>query len=186
MTRTHPAWRVIARRVPITHTWYQTSDEGTSDEGRPKATCMYLSRSWVYALETDSLHPDYINGGVFNGILVDHQHITLRVLSMGGSFHVPASTSSGPASEWRPTRDSIDLVAPLTMLPTALAVGGWVLSAGMEAYTECAVSCFNGSEASEVVYTAGADRARREVRRVLTEAARVARTADTRAFYPTA
>ncbi|KAG6816668.1 hypothetical protein H0H87_004028 [Tephrocybe sp. NHM501043] len=100
----------------------------------------------------------YINDGVygaFNCILFDHQVIHPYVLSLNGSFHVPASEPQGLSSVWGPTCDSIDCVSPKTTLPTALQVGDWLAFDDMGAYTICASSHFNGFELSNVVYTLG-------------------------------
>jgi ornithine decarboxylase len=102
---------------------------------------------------------------------------------MNGSFHVPSSEPLSASSVWGPTCDSIDLVCPVTQLPSGLQVGDWVrvsvlsyntlLTArpqlgfdNMGAYTLCAASQFNGFEVSKVIYTTGGA-VGADVRRVL-------------------
>ncbi|KAL1746362.1 pyridoxal-dependent decarboxylase [Schizophyllum fasciatum] len=100
----------------------------------------------------------YINDGVygaFNCIMFDHQVVQPYVLSMGGSFHVPAGAATQMCSVWGPTCDSIDLVSKRATLPRALQVGDWLGFDNMGAYTVCAASQFNGFDVSRVIYTAG-------------------------------
>ncbi|PCH42684.1 hypothetical protein WOLCODRAFT_138023 [Wolfiporia cocos MD-104 SS10] len=114
----------------------------------------------------------YINDGVygsFNCILFDHQAPQPHVLSLGGSFHVPASVPLRASSVWGPTCDSIDCVCAVTQLPETLQVGDWLAFENMGAYTMCAASQFNGFEVSTVMYTAGGGADAAEVRAVLRE-----------------
>jgi ornithine decarboxylase len=113
---------------------------------------------------------DYISDGVygaFNCTLFDHQTVQPYVLSLNGSFHVPASEPLESSSIWGPTCDSMDLVCQAVDLPSALQVGDWLGFHNMGAYTICAASQFNGFEVSKVVYTADGPWAA-EVRRILT------------------
>ena len=118
---------------------------------------------------------DYINDGVygaFNCLLFDHQIASPYVLSLGGSFHVPASAPTLPSSVWGPTCDSIDCVSTLVALPGALRVGDWLAFDDMGAYTRCAASQFNGFAVSDVVYTLGAGQPAEETRAALAAFAR--------------
>ncbi|KAG6917850.1 hypothetical protein DXG01_000755 [Tephrocybe rancida] len=130
------AANIIARRAPLT-TPLQTDIVEPSDQ----PGVMYYINDGVY--------------GAFNCILFDHQIIHPYVLSLKGSFHVPASEPLGLSSVWGPTCDSIDCVSPKTTLPSALQVGDWLGFDNMGAYTVCAASQFNGFELSKVVYTIG-------------------------------
>ncbi|GBE90055.1 Ornithine decarboxylase [Sparassis crispa] len=127
-------------------------------------------------LDVDPEQPSvmyYINDGVygsFNCILFDHQVPQPYVLSLNGSFHVPASVPLRPCSVWGPTCDSIDCVCPVTQLPDALQVGDWLAFENMGAYTVCAASQFNGFEVSNVIYTTGGGAGAAEVRRILKKA----------------
>ena len=94
--------------------------------------------------------------GAFNCILFDHQSPAPFVLSLNGSFHVPASAPLRASSVWGPTCDSLDCVCAVAQLPGALQVGDWLGFESMGAYTVCAASQFNGFEVSRVVYTTGA------------------------------
>ena len=105
--------------------------------------------------------------GAFNCILFDHQAPQPYVLSLNGSFHVPASVPLRSCSVWGPTCDSIDCVCPMTKLPETLQVGDWLAFDNMGAYTVCAASQFNGFEVSKVVYTAGGSEVAAEVRNAL-------------------
>ncbi|KAH9812422.1 pyridoxal-dependent decarboxylase [Melampsora americana] len=59
-----------------------------------------------------------------------------------------------PCKIFGPSCDSIDLVCPRTLLPTAvLTVGDWLRWTRMGAYTVCAASQFNGFKISQVQYT---------------------------------
>ncbi|EIW83645.1 ornithine decarboxylase [Coniophora puteana RWD-64-598 SS2] len=112
----------------------------------------------------------YINDGVygaFNCVMFDHQTVHPYVLSMGGSFHCPASEALALSSVWGPTCDSIDCVCKVVELPAALRVGDWLGFDNMGAYTICAASQFNGFELSDVIYTSGTGAAGEEVRAVL-------------------
>jgi len=143
------AANVIARRAP-------PAMEGTSQD-----------------IDIDPEQPSvmyYINDGVygsFNCILFDHQAPQPFVLSLNGSFHVPASEPLRASSVWGPTCDSIDCVCPVTQLPASLQVGDWLGFNNMGAYTVCAASQFNGFEVSKVIYTAGGEADSAEVRKVL-------------------
>ncbi|EJD06788.1 ornithine decarboxylase [Fomitiporia mediterranea MF3/22] len=147
----HLAANVIARRAPL-------------DDGNNEAHS---------AISEDSNTPAvmyYINDGVygsFNCILFDHQIVHPKVLSLGGSFHVPSSEPLRTSSVWGPTCDSIDCVCPVTQLPESLSVGDWLVFENMGAYTVCAASQFNGFEVSNVIYTSGGGPGSSEVRRVL-------------------
>ena len=113
---------------------------------------------------------DYINDGVygaFNCILFDHQTPQPYVLSLNGSFHVPASVPLRAASVWGPTCDSLDCVCSVVRLPATLEVGDWLGFENMGAYTICAASQFNGFEVSKVIYTTGAGPGAAEVREAL-------------------
>ncbi|PIL28106.1 hypothetical protein GSI_09757 [Ganoderma sinense ZZ0214-1] len=108
----------------------------------------------------------YINDGVygaFNCILFDHQTPQPYVLSLNGSFHVPARVPLRASSVWGPTCDALDCVCAVVRLPATLAVGDWLAFENMGAYTVCAASQFNGFEVSRVVYTTGAGAARRRI-----------------------
>ncbi|KNZ80804.1 Ornithine decarboxylase [Termitomyces sp. J132] len=130
------AANIIARRAP--HAGVPQSDTvETSDQ----PGVMYYINDGVY--------------GAFNCILFDHQIIHPYVLSLNGSFHVPASEPQGLSSVWGPTCDSIDCVSPKTTLPSTLQVGDWLGFDNMGAYTLCAASQFNGFEISNVIYTLG-------------------------------
>ncbi|KAI0363856.1 ornithine decarboxylase [Pilatotrama ljubarskyi] len=124
-------------------------------------------------VEADPEQPSvmyYINDGVygaFNCILFDHQSPQPYVLSLNGSFHVPASVPLRASSVWGPTCDSMDCVCPMTQLPATLQVGDWLGFENMGAYTVCAASQFNGFEVSRVVYTTGAGAGAAEVREAL-------------------
>lgn len=98
--------------------------------------------------------------------MFDHQTPQPYVLSLNGSFHVPASVPLRASSVWGPTCDSLDCVCPVTHLP-ALQVGDWLGFENMGAYTTCAASQFNGFEISKVVYTTGAGAGAAEVREAL-------------------
>jgi len=131
------AANVIARRAP-------PSEEGGSqdiDMDPEQPTVMYYINDGVY--------------GAFNCILFDHQSPQPYVLSLNGSFHVPASVPLRASSVWGPTCDSIDCVCPVTHLPTSLQVGDWLAFNNMGAYTVCAASQFNGFQVSKVIYTTG-------------------------------
>lgn len=113
---------------------------------------------------------DYINDGVygaFNCILFDHQTPEPYVLSLNGSFHVPAGVPLRASSVWGPTCDSLDCVCAVVRLPAALAVGDWLAFENMGAYTVCAASQFNGFEVSRVIYTTGPGHGAKEVREAL-------------------
>ncbi|KAA1467274.1 ornithine decarboxylase [Dentipellis sp. KUC8613] len=144
------AANVIARRAPLS-------------EGEPEPA----------AQEADSNEPTlmyYINDGVygaFNCILFDHQKVQPYVLSLNGSFHIPASVPLRTSSVWGPTCDSIDCVCPTVALPSALQVGDWLAFDNMGAYTVCAASQFNGFEVSRVTYTTGGGPWSTETRGVL-------------------
>ena len=100
---------------------------------------------------------DYINDGVygsFNCLMFDHAVALPHVLSLGSSFHVPASEPLAPCTIWGPTCDSIDKICEDASLPARLQVGDWLGFEGMGAYTICAASRFNGFEVSRVLYTA--------------------------------
>ncbi|OCH89596.1 ornithine decarboxylase [Obba rivulosa] len=124
-------------------------------------------------VEVDPEQPSvmyYINDGVygaFNCILFDHQTPQPYVLSLSGSFHVPASVPLRASSVWGPTCDSIDCVCSITQLPGTLQVGDWLAFDNMGAYTLCAASQFNGFEISNVIYTTGGGAGAAEVRRAL-------------------
>ncbi|KAK7057321.1 ornithine decarboxylase [Favolaschia claudopus] len=126
------ATNIIARRAPL--------DPPLADPP-PEPSIMYYINDGVY--------------GAFNCILFDHQVVEPFVLSMGGSFHVPAHEPLHNSSVWGPTCDSIDCVCPTTQLPSALRVGDWLGWTGMGAYTICAASQFNGFQVSQVIYTTG-------------------------------
>ncbi|KAJ7713956.1 ornithine decarboxylase [Mycena maculata] len=126
------ATNIIARRAPLGET-----PAGSSDQ----PSVMYYINDGVY--------------GAFNCILFDHQTVHPYVLSMGGSFHVPATEPLHTSSVWGPTCDSIDCVCPTTQLPRALRVGDWLGFDNMGAYTMCAASQFNGFQVSKVLYTLG-------------------------------
>ncbi|KAK7445481.1 Ornithine decarboxylase [Stygiomarasmius scandens] len=137
---------VIARRGPSPgNEDLAVQGNNTGEEVKPKV--MYYINDGVY--------------GAFNCILFDHQVVHPYILSLGGSFHVssPDTTQSTPvlvpSSLWGPTCDSIDLICPLTYLPSTLAVGDWLGFDNMGAYTVCAASRFNGFDVSRVVYTVG-------------------------------
>ncbi|KAJ7675050.1 ornithine decarboxylase [Mycena rosella] len=135
------ATNIIARRAPLGETPAASSEE---------PSVMYYINDGVY--------------GAFNCILFDHQTAHPHVLSMGGSFHVPADEPLHTSSVWGPTCDSIDCVCPTTQLPRALRVGDWLGFDNMGAYTICAASQFNGFQLSKVVYTTSGSS---EVRSVL-------------------
>ena len=121
-------------------------------------------------MRADGSGADYINDGVygaFNCILFDHQTVEPYVLSIGGSFHVPAGGRLRASSVWGPTCDSIDCVCPMALLPEELRVGDWLGFDDMGAYTVCAASQFNGFEVSNVRYTTGVGAAAAEIRRAL-------------------
>lgn len=142
------AANVIARRAP------PAVEEGRDVEVDPEQPCvMYYINDGVY--------------GAFNCIMFDHQAPQPFVLSLNGSFHVPASVPLRASSVWGPTCDSIDCVCAVTPLPTTLQVGDWLGFADMGAYTICAASQFNGFEVSKVIYTAGVGPGAAEVREVL-------------------
>ncbi|KAG6865391.1 hypothetical protein C0991_002972 [Blastosporella zonata] len=130
------AANIIARRAPLAGSPQTDIVESSDQPG-----VMYYINDGVY--------------GAFNCILFDHQIIHPYVLSLNGSFHIPASEPQGLSSVWGPTCDSIDCVSPKTTLPTALQVGDWLAFDNMGAYTVCAASQFNGFELSKVVYTLG-------------------------------
>ncbi|KAG6829002.1 hypothetical protein H0H92_005979 [Tricholoma furcatifolium] len=129
------AANIIARRAPLTES--QVKEKTDTDQ----PGVMYYINDGVY--------------GAFNCILFDHQIKNPYVLSLNGSFHVPASEPQGLSSVWGPTCDSIDCVSAKTTLPTALQVGDWLGFDNMGAYTVCAASQFNGFELSNVIYTLG-------------------------------
>lgn len=129
------AANIIARRAPLVEV------SATTPEVSDEPSVMYYINDGVY--------------GAFNCILFDHQVIHPYVLSMDGSFHVPASVPQKLSSVWGPTCDSIDCVSPKTTLPSALQVGDWLGFDNMGAYTVCAASQFNGFELSNVIYTMG-------------------------------
>ena len=89
------------------------------------------------------------------------------MLSLNGSFHVPASVPLRAASVWGPTCDSLDCVCSVVRLPATLEVGDWLGFENMGAYTICAASQFNGFEVSKVIYTTGAGPGAAEVREAL-------------------
>ncbi|KDR78538.1 hypothetical protein GALMADRAFT_209014 [Galerina marginata CBS 339.88] len=130
------AANIIARRAPLLAP-SQDSPDANSDQ----PAVMYYINDGVY--------------GAFNCILFDHQVVHPYVLSMNGSFHVSDSEPKHVSSVWGPTCDSIDCVAPKTLLPSALQVGDWLGFDNMGAYTVCAASQFNGFEVSNVIYTTG-------------------------------
>ncbi|KAF5355222.1 hypothetical protein D9758_005978 [Tetrapyrgos nigripes] len=145
---------VIARRGPSSPTEDDSFGQDEADKDKEvKPKVMYYINDGVY--------------GAFNCILFDHQVVHPYVLSLGGSFHVPSSSATQnsdliptgmallPCSVWGPTCDSIDLICPLTYLPSSLAVGDWLGFDNMGAYTVCAASRFNGFDVSRVVYTVG-------------------------------
>ncbi|KAF9072549.1 ornithine decarboxylase [Rhodocollybia butyracea] len=142
------AANIIARRAPFS----DSSSETPTESNHPSV--MYYINDGVY--------------GAFNCILFDHQVVHPYVLSMNGSFHVPASEPVSTSSVWGPTCDSIDCVCPKTELPSGLRVGDWLGFDNMGAYTLCAASQFNGFEVSKVVYTLGSGAAAAEVRSKLT------------------
>ncbi|KZT06067.1 uncharacterized protein LAESUDRAFT_654444 [Laetiporus sulphureus 93-53] len=143
------AVNVIARRAPPT--LEEDSPEDDVDPEHPRV--MYYINDGVY--------------GSFNCILFDHQAPQPYVLSLNGSFHVPASVPLRASSVWGPTCDSIDCVCPVTQLPSSLQVGDWLAFDNMGAYTLCAASQFNGFDVSKVIYTAGSGVSAVEVRDVL-------------------
>ena len=100
--------------------------------------------------------------------MFDHQSPQPYVLSLKGSFHVPASEPLCACSGWGPTCDSIDVVCPVTQLPRSLSVGDWLAFENMGAYTICAASQFNGFQVSNVIYTTGGGFGNAEVREALT------------------
>ncbi|KAI0346239.1 ornithine decarboxylase [Trametopsis cervina] len=124
-------------------------------------------------IELDPQQPSamyYINDGVygaFNCIMFDHQTPQPYVLSLNGSFHVPTSEPVRACSVWGPTCDSIDVVCPVTQLPSSLSVGDWLAFDNMGAYTICAASQFNGFQVSNVIYTTGGGFGSTEVREAL-------------------
>ncbi|OBZ72018.1 Ornithine decarboxylase [Grifola frondosa] len=144
------AANVIARRAPpgVEH---GSQDGDMGDPEQPSV--MYYINDGVY--------------GAFNCILFDHQVPQPFVLSLNGSFHVPASVPLRASSVWGPTCDSIDCVCPVTQLPMSLRVGDWLGFESMGAYTVCAASQFNGFEVSNVIYTTGGGPGAAEVRDAL-------------------
>lgn len=126
------ATNIIARRA---------TDDEAAGESEDEVKAMYYINDGVY--------------GAFNCIMFDHQVVQPYVLSMGGSFHVPAGAQTQACSVWGPTCDSIDLVSKRAILPRALQVGDWLGFDNMGAYTVCAASQFNGFDVSRVIYTAG-------------------------------
>ncbi|KAG6890658.1 hypothetical protein C0992_000228 [Termitomyces sp. T32_za158] len=129
------AANIIARRAPHDH--IPGHDHISSDQ----PSVMYYINDGIY--------------GVLSCVVFDHKTIHPYVLSLNGSFHVPASEPQSPSSIWGPTCDSIDCVSPKTTLPSSLQVGDWLGFDNMGAYTICAASQFNGFEVSNVVYTLG-------------------------------
>ncbi len=99
--------------------------------------------------------------------MFDHQSPQPYVLSLKGSFHVPASEPLCACSVWGPTCDSIDVVCPVAQLPRSLSVGDWLAFENMGAYTICAASQFNGFQLSNVIYTTGGGFGSAEVREAL-------------------
>ncbi|RDX46258.1 ornithine decarboxylase [Lentinus brumalis] len=142
------ATNIIARRAPPEQ---QADADVSSDPEQPSV--MYYINDGVY--------------GAFNCIMFDHQAPQPFVLSLNGSFHVPASVPLRAASVWGPTCDSLDCVCAVTQLPGGLQVGDWLGWENMGAYTVCAASMFNGFEVSRVVYTTGAGAGAAEVREAL-------------------
>ncbi|KAI0703841.1 ornithine decarboxylase [Cytidiella melzeri] len=145
------AVNVIARRAPPS-----AAEGGTQemDMDPEQPSVMYYINDGVY--------------GAFNCIMFDHQTPQPYVLSLNGSFHVPASEPLFPCSVWGPTCDSIDVVCPVTQLPRSLSVGDWLAFENMGAYTICAASQFNGFQVSNVIYTTGGGFGSAEVREALT------------------
>ncbi|EIN03932.1 ornithine decarboxylase [Punctularia strigosozonata HHB-11173 SS5] len=151
------AANVIARRAPLDDGTEQDMDGMEEDQPR----VMYYINDGVY--------------GAFNCILFDHQVVHPYVLSLDGSFHVPAGSRTLKSSVWGPTCDSIDCVCANAELPATLAVGDWLGFDNMGAYTICAASRFNGFDVSKVVYTVGGGSDGREVKAVLGSFARATR-----------
>lgn len=169
------AANIIARRAPPTHEGGGSQD---TEEDPEQPSVMCKSPLFCFKrIHTDCqlgadqyLTLDYINDGVygaFNCILFDHQSPQPYVLSMNGSFHIPASVSLRASSVWGPTCDSIDCVCPVTKLPPTLQVGDWLAFENMGAYTVCAASQFNGFQVSNVIYTTGGGPLGGEVRKAL-------------------
>lgn len=173
------AANIIARRAPIADD-STPPPSGDVDTQQPSVMCKSKSRLTPYpSIQSDAIKLDYINEGVygaFNCIMFDHQKVHPYVLSLNGSFHVPASEPLCSSSVWGPTCDSIDCVCPMTQLPRALAVGDWLAFENMGAYTICAASQFNGFELSNVVYTYGGGYGAKEVRSALMVAANASST----------
>lgn len=97
---------------------------------------------------------DYIIDGVygaFNCILFGHLVVHPHVLSMNGSFYIPASEPLSTSSVWGPTYYSTDCVCPKTVLPLGLRMGESLGFDNMGAYTIRVASQFNGFELSKVV-----------------------------------
>ncbi|KAI0090222.1 ornithine decarboxylase [Irpex rosettiformis] len=144
------AVNVIARRAPSA----AESGSRETDVDSEQPSIMYYINDGVY--------------GAFNCIMFDHQSPQPYVLSLKGSFHVPASEPLSACSVWGPTCDSIDVVCPVTQLPRSLSVGDWLAFENMGAYTICAASQFNGFQVSNVIYTTGGGFGSAEVREALT------------------
>lgn len=146
------AANVIARRVSPSMSGSENDviDEMEMDEPAPGANPEQPSVMY------------YINDGVygsFNCIMFDHQHPVPYPLTLARSpvpHSLPKTAPTKLSSVWGPTCDSIDCVAPLAVLPSALDVGDWLGFDHMGAYTICAASNFNGFETSQVHYTTGA------------------------------
>ncbi|TBU42795.1 ornithine decarboxylase [Dichomitus squalens] len=161
------AANIIARRAPPAHE--QTSATSSPSDAEIAAVAVAAADAAVVEQEQPSVMY-YINDGVygaFNCILFDHQSPQPYVLSLNGSFHVPASIPLRAASIWGPTCDSLDCVCSMVKLPATLEVGDWLGFENMGAYTVCAASQFNGFEVSKVIYTTGAGPGAAEVREAL-------------------
>ncbi|KAG5335187.1 hypothetical protein C0989_001966 [Termitomyces sp. Mn162] len=130
------AANIIARRVPLVDVQGPNNEEASN-----QPDVKYYINEGIY--------------GAFNCIIFDHKVVHPHVVSLNGSFHVPASEPQGPSSVWGPTCDSMDCVSPETLLPSALRVGDWLGFDDMGAYAICAASRFNGFEVSNVIYTLG-------------------------------
>ncbi|KAG6868839.1 hypothetical protein C0993_009376 [Termitomyces sp. T159_Od127] len=148
------AANIIARRAPLDH--IPGHDHISSDQ--PSIMCGFNSLVATDSWQHCDSYLDYINDGIYgvlNCVIFDNQTIHPYVLSLNGSFHVPASEPRSLSSIWGPTCDSIDCVSPKTILPSTLQVGDWLGFDNMGAYTICAASRFNGFEVSNVIYTLG-------------------------------
>ncbi|CAG8453328.1 5303_t:CDS:2 [Rhizophagus irregularis] len=119
---------------------------------------MNVDQSNVLATKDD--HPTfmyYINDGLygsFNCILYDHQLVTPKVLTKGGSF-LFGEILDEPEYNcfiWGPTCDSIDCVTKNGSLPE-LFLGDWLYFEDMGAYTIAAATKFNGFKQTQVIYT---------------------------------